>query len=232
MSRAQVAQLWALQVLDSEIERHKAEGDALRRSLTDDPTAAARAALNASTRNAREQARLAREAETALDDLTARLQRHEARLYGGGAPKELSALQQEIAHLQTARAEQEETLLAAMLASESAQAEEAERRKRLEEAERQQQSGQTDARDRLAQLDATLADLRARRERNAAEVPPAMLARYDAIRRSRAGRAVSRVAGTTCEACRVTINTTTLRHARSAADLVTCDNCGRILYVD
>jgi predicted nucleic acid-binding Zn-ribbon protein len=232
MSRAQVAQLWALQLLDSEIERHKAEGDALRRSFTEDPTAVARAALAASARNAREQARLAREAEAALDALTARLQRDEARLYGGGAPKELSALQQEVAHLQTLRADQEETLLAAMLASETAQSEEAERHKKLQEAERLQQTVQTDAKERLARLDAALADLRARRERSAAEVPPALLARYDAIRRSRAGRAVSRVAGTTCEACRVSINPTTLRHARSAAELVTCDNCGRILYVE
>lgn len=232
MSRAQIAQLWALQLLDSEIERHKAEGDALRRALSDDATAAARAALAESARAARERARGVREAEAALDDIQARLKRHEARLYGGGAPKELSALQQEIAHLQAGRAAQEEVLLAAMVAGEAAQAEEAERQKSLETAERQQRAGRDEATERLARVDAALADLRARRERAAADCPPDVLARYEAIRRSRGGRAVSRVAGTTCEACRVSINPTTLRHARAAAGLVTCDNCGRILYVE
>jgi predicted nucleic acid-binding Zn-ribbon protein len=232
MSRAQVAQLWALQLLDSEIERHKAEGDALRRALADDTTASARAALNAGRRVAQQRAQDASAAETALDDINARLQRHEALLYGGGAPKGLSALQQEIAHLQEARAEQEEKLLAAMEASEAAQAEEARLRSRLEDAERTQREGRADATERLGQVDAALTDLRERRQRSAAEVVPAVLARYEAIRRSRGGRAVSRVAGTTCEACRVSINPTTLRHARAAADLVTCDNCGRILYID
>src|SRR5215472_10212507 len=96
MSRAQIAQLWALQLLDSEIERHKAESDALRRALSDDTTAAARATLAESARAARERARGVREAEAALDNIQTRLKRNEARLYGGGAPKELSALQQEI----------------------------------------------------------------------------------------------------------------------------------------
>ncbi len=232
MSRAQVAQLWALQLLDSEIERHKAESDALRRALVDDTAASARAALAASSREARDRARLARESEATLEEIQARLARHEARLYGGGAPKELSALQQEIAHLQAARSEQEDALLEAMLASESAQAEEARLRAALQEAERTRDDSRADADKRLSQLEATLAGLRERRARAAAECPPDLLGRYEAIRRSRGGRAVSRVAGSICEACRVSINTNTLRHARAGAELVTCDNCGRILYVE
>lgn len=232
MTRAQVAELWALQQLDSEIDRLTAEEDATNRALAADPTQPARARLQASQRAAAERGRAVRGAEVALEDTQTRLKRQEARLYGGGAsPKELGALQQEIAHLQAARATQEESLLDAMMAAEQAQADAAKQEAALHEAERTRERERTELTARLEAVAERLAGVRERRAEHAAACDAASLVRYEAVRKARGGRAVAEVRGGVCQACRVTVTPATLQKARSGAELVSCPNCARILYV-
>ena len=81
MSRAVIAELLALQQLDLDSERAAIEADALRRELENDAaTRAARAALQKATQTAAARAREVREAEAALEDTQARIQRQETRL--------------------------------------------------------------------------------------------------------------------------------------------------------
>lgn len=232
MTRAQVAELWALQQFDSEIDRLTAEEDATNRALAADPTQPARARLQAAQRAAAERGRAVRDAETALEDTQTRLKRQEARLYGGGAaPKELGALQQEIAHLQATRAAQEESLLEAMMAAEQAQATTAKLEAALHEAERARERERAELAARLEAVTVRLADVRERRTQHAAACDAPSLARYEAVRKARGGRGVAEVRGGVCQACRVTVTPATLQKARSGAELVPCPNCGRILYV-
>lgn len=232
MTRAQVAELWTLQQLDSEIDRLAAEEDATNRALAADPTQPARARLQAGQRTAAERGRALRDAEAALEDTQTRLKRQEARLYGGGAsPKELGALQQEIAHLQTTRATQEEALLEAMMAAEQAQAEAAKLEAALREAARAREHERAALAARLSAVSERLSAVRERRAEHAAACDAPSLARYEAIRKPRGGRGVAEVRGGVCQACRVTVTPATLQKARSGAELVPCPNCGRILYV-
>ncbi len=232
MSRAQIVALWALQQLDIESDRAAAEHEALRQALATDATRATRAALAESTRQANARAREAREAEMALQDTQERLKRQETRLYGGGAsPKELAALQQEIAHLQATRATQEEAVLMAMMAQEEAQALVAERQRALDAVEQAQTRGRADETARLANLDTHLQALRGQREARVAAIPADLLARYDGLRRSR-GRALAAAREGICQGCRVSLTPATLQRARAASELVTCGNCGRILYLE
>lgn len=231
MTRAQVAQLWTLQQLDTEIDRLAAEEAATQRALAADPAQPVRARLQASRRAAAERAREVREAEAALDDTQTRLQRQEARLYGGGAsPKELGALQQEIAHLQAARSTQEEALLAAMMSAEEAQSVVTQRDTALRDAEQARERETADLNARLTSLEARLADLREERAGEAAECDATALARYEAVRKARGGRGVAEVRGGICQACRVSVTPATVQKARSGGELVACPNCGRILY--
>lgn len=232
MTRAQVAELWTLQQLDSEIDRLAAEEEAVNRALAADPTQPHRARLQASQRAAAERARVVRDAEAALDDIQARLKRQESRLYGGGAsPKELGALQQEIAHLQATRATQEESLLEAMMAAEQTQANIARLEAALRDAQTARERERVELTTRLDALVQRLSDLREQRTRHASACDTSALARYEAVRRSRGGRGVAEVRGGVCQACRVTVTPATLQKARSGAELVACPNCGRILYV-
>lgn len=231
MTRAQVADLWTLQQLDSEIDRLAAEEEAARRALASDPAAPARARLQAGQRSAADRARAVRDAEATLDDTQTRLKRQEARLYGGGAsPKELGALQQEIAHLQTIRSTQEESLLAAMMTAEEAQAAATKLETALRDAEQARARETAELEARLASLGERLASIREQRARQAADCDAALLARYDVVRKARGGRGVAEVRGGVCQACRVTVTAATLQKARTAAELVSCPNCGRILY--
>lgn len=231
MTRAQVAELWTLQQLDSELDRLGAEEEATRRALAADPSQPARARLHAGRRAAADRAHALRDAEAALDDTQTRLKRQEARLYGGGAtPKELGALQQEIAHLQATRVAQEEAVLAAMLAAEEAQAAVAKLEAALREAEQQRGREETELEARLASLGERMAGLRERRTAHAAGCDAAILARYELVRKARGGRGVAEVRGGVCQACRVSVTAATLQQARAATELVACPNCGRILY--
>jgi uncharacterized protein len=233
MSRAVIAELLALQQLDLDIERGVIEADALRRELENDATTrTARAALQKATQTATVRAREVREAESMLEDTQARIQRQETRLYAGGTPpKELSALQQEIAHLNVQRASQEDALLAAMEASEAAQRATEQRREALDAAMRAQGADRAQLATKLAESETRLTDLRARRAAKAAPLPADALARYESLRRTRAGRAIAEVKGGTCQACRVSLTTATLQRVRAGSEFVPCSNCGRILYV-
>ncbi|MBF6592766.1 MAG: hypothetical protein IVW57_19820, partial [Ktedonobacterales bacterium] len=136
MTRAQVAQLWAVQQVDLEIERAEAEREALRQALATDAAQTARVALAQATRRAQASAQRLREAEAALEEMRRRLQRQEARLYAGGVPaKDLGKLQQEIEHMQATRATQEDTVVTAMVSAEEAQAAVEGRRQALRETE-------------------------------------------------------------------------------------------------
>jgi predicted nucleic acid-binding Zn-ribbon protein len=232
MSRGEVAALWALQQLDVEVDRLVIEAESLARALANDVTRDDRLALHQGMKRAAAAASAAREAEAALAETQERLKRQEARLYGGSAgPKELGALQQEIAHLQATRMTQEESALAALMASEEAQAAVTPLERALARTQREQEVERGRLTTRQSELDASLAELRARRAQQAQTLGEGALARYEGLRRSRAGKAVAEVRGGVCQACRVSIQPATLQRARAAAELVTCGNCGRILYV-
>ena len=57
------------------------------------------------------------------------------------------------------------------------------------------------------------------------------LAKYEQLRRTKAGTAIAQVRQNVCMGCHVTLSPANLQRARNSADLVPCDNCGRILAV-
>jgi len=102
VSRAEIADLLALQNLDDDLVHTQSACESLRKKLEADRTLETRSALGQARRQVQSRERALREAEDMLEETVARLKRQEGRLYGGGAtPKELGALQEEIAHLNT-----------------------------------------------------------------------------------------------------------------------------------
>ncbi len=232
MSRAQLAELHTLQQLDLELGRAGVEVEALRRALAADPTAAVRSAHADSARTAQASAQRMRAAEATLAETRERLKRQEARLYSGQvSAKDLGKAEQEIEHLKTLAATQEDDLLAAMLEAEETQAVADARSRELSDAEAARDHERAESATKVEQVTARLERLRAERATQAASISPELLARYEAIRRSHGGRAVAEARGGVCAACRVTLTPAALQRARVAADLPLCDNCGRILYL-
>jgi predicted nucleic acid-binding Zn-ribbon protein len=85
------------------------------------------------------------------------------------------------------------------------------------------------ARERAA-LEGRLASLAARRDGAVALVDPGLLAKYENIRKRRAGVAVAPVVGSTCQGCHRNIPPQLSIVLQRADSIETCPNCHRIIY--
>ncbi|HEV2660658.1 MAG TPA: C4-type zinc ribbon domain-containing protein, partial [Ktedonobacteraceae bacterium] len=175
-----------------------------------------------------------KEAEWTFEDINNRLKAQEQRMFSGSVnnTKELQSLQNEVQRLRAQQNHQEATTLDMIDAAEALQ-EAVERRhnalQKAEEAWQQESSTLVSRRDQFA---VRQQELQSKRSLQAASIDPAVLARYDALRRTRQGRAVSKVEQNACQWCRVILTPSELQHVRISAELQTCTNCGRILYYD
>jgi predicted nucleic acid-binding Zn-ribbon protein len=236
MNTTQIAAtLYQVQQLDLELERLSAEQQAVASSLQGN---AALQKLRTEQQTAQQQLRASlqaqREAESTFEDLGHRLKTQERRLYSGtiSNPKELNALQQEIQHLRLQQSRQEEVTLEAMDATDVSQEKAHHAEQALheeEEAWTRQSSALLTRRDQLV---TRRQELELKRGQLVAKLDADLLNRYDRIRRTRQGKAVSKVEQGSCQWCRVILTPRELQHVRISTELQTCSNCGRILYFD
>lgn len=236
MSTTQIAAaLYQLQQLDFELERISNEQQTVATSLQGN---AALQQLGTEQKTAQQQLQSAlqaqRDAEWTLEDLGRRLKAQEQRLYSGVVknPKELNALEQEILHLRLQQDKHEEKTLEAMDAADSMQEKVQRIIMELRQAEEAWATQSAALLARRDQLETLSKETRAKREQVAARLDAGLLTRYDNIRRTRQGRAVSKVEQGLCQWCRVILTPSQLQHVRTGAELQTCSNCGRILYYD
>ncbi len=83
---------------------------------------------------------------------------------------------------------------------------------------------------RDAEFQAKIAALDARRTEAAGKVDPALLSRYENIKRRRAGVALASVVGNTCQGCHRHIPPQLNIVLQRADSVETCPNCHRIIY--
>jgi len=229
------ATLYQLQQLDLEMERLIAEQQALESSLQGDN---ALRRLRAEHNIAQQQLHLGlqaqKEAEWALEDLDRRLRMQEQRLYSGIVTnsKELYALQQEVQHLRGQQSRQEEMALEVILATESLQEIANSKAEALRQAEEKWAETNAAGMIHRDQLDVKRQELHAKREQFVSDIDANLLKLYDALKRTKQGRAVSKVDQNSCQWCRVILTPSELQRVRMSADLQMCSNCGRILYYD
>ena len=234
MSTTQAAAtLYQLQQLDLELERLTGEQQALVRSLQEDTVLSkARAEHEAAQQQLKAGLKAQKEAEWALDELNTRLRTLDQRLYSGliTNPKELHAVQQEAQHLRAQQNRQEEVVLELMDAADALDAlarQKSEALQRVEQAWQQRNAAQPQRRE---QLDSKRQELQQKRAQLAGNIDGELLRRYEALKRSKQGRAISRVEQSSCQWCRVILTPSELQRVRISQDLQVCSNCGRILF--
>ena len=98
--------------------------------------------------------------------------------------------------------------------------------KRVVEGEKKQ------ARDRTAADQAQIDALRTERGEAVAKLKPAVVKEYDRIRKKWNGTAIAEVIGGRCEACQIMLRPQHLQDLKRAEGLMTCENCGRFLYLN
>jgi predicted nucleic acid-binding Zn-ribbon protein len=165
--------------------------------------------------------------------LSQKIEANEARLYSGRVvnPKELAGLQDELASLKRWREKKEEDLLEAMVATEEAEAALADAQAILDQINETWRAGQGELADEQIDLQAKAEELREQRGSLAASIGPEEVTTYEGLRQRKVGRAVAAVKDGICEGCRMDPPSSQVQHARSGAELVFCNNCGRILHV-
>ena len=181
---------------------------------------------------------LRRDAQLAVDQIEAREEIVQDRLYGGAVtnPRELEAFQEEQAMLSRQKSEAEDLLLERMVATEEIQEALASTQETLVALEEQRSLRVPELRRQGRALSAELQDLNRRRDEMLPHFPPQVLSTYETLLASRDGQAVSKVeAGRgreVCQACRVALPRSDIQRLRTGETLVQCNNCRRILYME
>jgi predicted nucleic acid-binding Zn-ribbon protein len=232
--------LLQLQAHDSAIDRL----DHRRRSLPEDARLAeladALAAVDQLTAERdgtlatvqRDQSRLEHE----IDMVTGKARTEEARAVSGKvtSPKELTAIQEEVAGLKRRQSTLEDELLELMEQRETLEAELAELATRRE-GFTTEQAEVTKARDAaLVEIDGELDGERAARDAVAPAVGEQLRALYDQVRARQGGIGAAALVGNTCQGCRVSISPVELAAIRKLPpeEIKRCENCRRILVVE
>jgi predicted nucleic acid-binding Zn-ribbon protein len=229
------ATLFQLQQLDLELDRLAAEQQTVT-TLLQGNTSLRRARKELEYLQPQLQAaqQAQEESEWTLEDLAHRLQQKEERLYNGTVtnPKELQSLQQEVQHLRAQYNRQEERALEALDTTEALKEVLQQKQDELKKAEDLWQSEYNRLMTRQSQLNTRKQDFVQKRQQLVAYLTEDHLTRYNTMRRSKQGRAVSKVEQNSCQWCRVILTPSELQRVRISEELQTCTNCGRILYYD
>jgi predicted nucleic acid-binding Zn-ribbon protein len=177
----------------------------------------------------REQNRL----EGEIELLTQKIGREEGRLFSGGVsnPKELSALQEEVASLKRRSGGLEDELLEVMVhrdsSNETIQSLEGERSTAAGSAEELTAK----VAELTSEIETALAEHSARRAEVASGVPADLLKLYAGLRDSKQGIGAAALVGDTCQGCHTALPAREVERLRAEKGLQRCENCRRILVV-
>jgi predicted nucleic acid-binding Zn-ribbon protein len=232
MSR--VSALYDLQQIDSRIDANLSRTSYLNQLLDDtSPLDTARQAVS----DAETALVAARSQLKELESTAQKQQQHandlEKKLYGGQIKgnKEMAAAQQEIETFRQRNKETDDRTVEAMVGLEDAEANLKMAKEKLAHTGKEVEQGQVGHRQELSQLQTELTGLQTQRTKELRMVMPPDVAVYEKLRQQKQGVAVAEVMyGKMCGKCRVELPMAKQREVKGGATLVTCPNCGRILY--
>lgn len=166
------------------------------------------------------------------EDQQARLKQAQQKLMQVNNQREYSAALNEIDVLKSAVSGLEDRILEAETQIEALAGPAAEADQRIGEERARVDGAKGELERETRDSAARIAELLRQREEIAAHLRPDLLRRFDSIFRARGGQAMARVEKESCGACHVRLRPQVINNARRGTELVTCESCRRILYVD
>jgi hypothetical protein len=174
--------------------------------------------------------------EDEIASLTERANQAEKQLYSGAVtnPRELQALQDDVASIRRRIGQLEDDELEIMELVEPVDAERTQltgERERLEAEGARLRAALDEAESELA---AQLAAVQAERVAAAAEVPDELWPEYDKLRARFGGVGIARLVGSTCQGCHLALPAVEVDRIRKLPldEAVHCEECGRLLVRD
>ena len=225
--------LYAVQQVDTLIQRARRS-----QSNLDNGTAASAAAeaANAEAKQKRvELHKLAgdlKDSELKLETVEAKRKNNQQKMYQGSITnvRELANIEKEIEALGRQQSDLDGRILALMEDVEQAQAASSVADAQAHTAEGHRTEVLAAYRSRYDALALELTSLTQQRETAAAAVEDkAALKRYDAIRVKASGVGIAKIEGDTCGGCHMKLSSTLIKTVKEQAQILTCENCGRLL---
>lgn len=232
-----IKQLYELQETDTIAAEKDAALTEVRAKIADDgPIKAARTRASTLEAQADAQSKSRNTAQLAVQQVQDKLKIVEGKLYGGAVSnaRELEAYEEERQFLQAQLGEEEDKLLELMVAVEDLHAGRDSALKNLEGLEAQRESQLPLLWQSQETLEKELAELLEARKQITPNISPQNLAMYESLRKTRGGQAVAKLdpGRGICQACRIALPVGDLRKARTAQEIVYCNSCRRILYIE
>lgn len=229
----QIDEILALQALDIEIGKLLDERGALDRGERVERALGVRQAkLTQAERRLQGLEIEQRNAEMELKALEDKKHEESRRLYDGRitAPRELQALEMEIAMLERQRQRLDESILKRVDEIEAAKKGVETAKGAVEEAEKALAIVQKRYEKASGRIDAGLKEHEPAREKLASKIKPDVLRRYEDIRRRNHNLAAVRIENGACGGCRMKVGGALLRRVLSGDQYVLCESCNRFLF--
>ena len=162
-----------------------------------------------------------------------KISREEQRLFSGSVsnPKELGALQSEVAMLKRKKGEVEDSLLEVMVQKDQA----AETLARLTAEQTAASAEAAELEQKVTalrtEIDAEMQGHSTKRDEIAATVEDDLLKLYEQLRTSKGGVGVAALEAGTCQGCHTKLPAKEIERIKAEGGLQRCDNCRRILVV-
>jgi predicted nucleic acid-binding Zn-ribbon protein len=226
-------QLYKLQQLDLELQKKQQELNEVENQLSDNRALVVAESKVASQKEQLEDAkRKQKSSEWELEDLQEKVRQIDSKLYSGKTkdPKELVNLEKEDKGLKSQIKTKEDALLGLMSQVEEIEAEVKTTAEEVERLKREWEQRQETFRPRKGEIETVLGKLGEDRNGLAQQIDSEAFNIYERIRLTR-GQAVVKVERGRCLGCHITVPTSQWQKAK-AGDLIQCDNCSRILYLE
>jgi len=226
-------QLYKLQQLDIELQKNQQVAEEIIRQLNENKALlAAESKLASQKQQLTEWKRNQKNSEWELEDLQERLNQFNNKLYGGTVknPKELVNLKREAENLKGKISTKEDELLELMSQVEEMEAKVKVSTKELSELKQEWQEKQEALTQRKIETETVLTRLKENRQELAEQISSEALNLYEQIKLTK-GQAIAKVEQGRCQGCHITLPTSQWQRAK-AGDLVQCNSCNRILYVE
>jgi predicted nucleic acid-binding Zn-ribbon protein len=226
-------QLYKLQQLDLELQKKQQELNEVENQLSDNKALVVAESKAASQKEQLEDAkRKQKSSEWELEDLQEKVRQIDSKLYSGKTkdPKELVNLEKEAKGLKSQIRTKEDALLGLMSQVEEIEAKVKTTAEELERLKREWEQRQETSRPRKGEIETVLVKLRGDRNGLAQQIDSEAFNIYERIRLTM-GQAVVKVERGRCLGCHITVPTSQWQKAK-AGDLIQCNNCSRILYLE
>ena len=226
-------QLYKLQQVDLELQRKQQELNEVENRLRDNKAlVAAESELASQKAQLQEVSKKQKGCEWELEDLQEKVRQLNNKLYSGKTtnPKELVNLEKEVEGLKSQIRLKEDALLGLMSQVEEMEAEVKTTTEEVGRLKREWEQTQETLRPKKSEVDTVLAKLKEERNGLAQQIDSKVLSAYERLRLA-SGQAVVKVERGKCQGCHITVPTSQWQKAK-AGDLIQCNSCSRILYVE